>query len=169
MKVGEVLKQLAQEDLNFRTLIANGEWRAIFHKNNYVALVDEANKRTLIIKKNVIADINKNFEFKEFKAIYIYETYNGRLTKAEIERKYQTWKQKRGKLFLNGRIVKVKKPKHKTKEKKPLSEIEVLKTTLRNLKDIRQTCRTLTKGEKISLTKKIKKLEKQIYVNLAKD
>ena len=162
MQVGKVIKQLAEEDLNFRILISSGEWRTIFHKNNYVALVDEVNKRTLIIKKNVIADINKNFKFKEFKVTYLYETYNERLTKAEIERKYRTWKQRRGKLFLNGRIVKVKRPKHKTKEKKPISEIEVMKTVLRNLKDIRENCKSLTKGEKISLTRKIKKLEKAL-------
>ena len=160
MGIVNVLNEIAEHDTVIRGVLANGEWRVIYNKRSFVCLVDDKNAKSLILWKQRIRGKRDRYVTTR------YQLYNKKLTKHKAKELYDKIMGNNIKFSKNVNLKKYnRKP---SEEKRPISEIEVLKHNLKVLKELRKYGTNLTKGEKISLTRKIKKLERQLYVNLVK-
>ena len=161
MAWGNELREIMENDSVMRGIIASGEWRVIYDKKSFICMVDDKNAKSLILWKQRVK--GKKDKFVTIR----YQLINEKISKHKAKELYDKIMGNNIKFSKNVNLKKYNKKLNG--EKKPLSEIEVLKHNLKVLKELRKHGANLTRGEKISLTRKIKKLEKQIYVNLAKD
>jgi len=140
VKLGQILKEIVEQDENIRYIILKGEWKPIFTKKNFVVIEDNINKRTLVLMKKVIPIMNKNFEVKGFDKVVEWILIHRVMNKQEIEELYKKFKRNRGKLF------NCAKGRHRIKlsrKAKKIDDRQRLKINLERQQYIRQKIKEL--------------------------
>lgn len=149
-QLGIVLKELTERDINLAEILRSGEWTVILSKRDYVIMNDHKNSKSLHIYRTGLYNKHNRKIGTQIAWHVEYIKYD----KQKALDKYKRYKKKKGKYLVAKRKVDI--------DRKKLSEIELIKRQIEVLKDIRRFGYNLSKGDKISLTKKIKKLEKKL-------